>query len=121
MSTLSLAARWAVDTVLYQEGPAVHVDGVCFHVLGVPCWIECVIPDSKTDHRLRDPVSEAWHIGLAEFEGTVSGEVHCECENEAPTVDPYAFFVALLRCLLTPYRFPVLCVKGNVPNLVFPC
>ena len=121
MSTLSLAVRWAVDTVLYQEGPAVHVTGVYFHFIGVPYWIECVIPDSETDHCLLDPVSEAWHIGLAEFEGTVSGEVHREGENEDPTVDPYAFFVALLWRLLTPYRFPVLCVKGNVPNLVFPC
>jgi hypothetical protein len=54
-------------------------------------------------------------------EGTVSGEVHHEGENEDPTVDAYTLFVALLRRLLTPYILPVLCIKGDFPFLVFPC
>jgi hypothetical protein len=60
-------------------------------------------------------------ISLVEFEGTVSGEVHREGENEDPTVDTYVPSGALLWCLLTSYRLPVLCIKGDSPILVFPC
>ena len=58
MSYPSLAPQWAAGTVLYQEGPAVHVAGVRFQVLGVFHWIERVISNSETYHRLRDPVTE---------------------------------------------------------------
>ena len=98
----------------------VHVS-VCSPSIDVLSWCKCVVPDSKTDHCLRDPVSKVWHISLAEFEGTVSGEVHREGENEDPTVDTYVPSGALLWCLLTPYRLPVLCIKGDSPILVFPC
>ncbi len=120
MSSLSLPPRWVAGTVLYQEGPAVQVAGVCFQIIGVFHWIERVISNSETDHRLRDPVAEALHIGLAEFEGTVGGEVHRECEYEDSTVDPHVSSVSLLRCLLTRSRFPFFYVKGDVPSLVFP-
>jgi hypothetical protein len=59
MSYLSLAPQWAAGTVLYQEGPAVHVDGMHFQVIGVFHWIERVISNSEAYHRLRDPVAEA--------------------------------------------------------------
>ena len=120
-SSLSLATRWAAGAVLHQEGPAVHVAGIRFQSISVLHWIERVISNSKTDHRLCNPVAEAGYIGLAESEGAVSRDVHRECENEDSTVDPYVFSVALLWCLLTSYRFPCIYVKGNVPSLVFPC
>ena len=59
MSSLSLAPQWAADTVLDQEGPAVHATGVRFRIIGFSHWVEGVISNSKTDHRLRDPVAEA--------------------------------------------------------------
>ncbi len=84
----TLAVRWATSKIPHQEGPVVHVS-VCSHCIDVLSWCKCVVPDSKTDHCLRDPVSKVWHISLVEFEGTISGEVHDEGENEDPTVDAY--------------------------------
>ncbi len=98
----------------------VHVN-VCSDCIDVLSWCKCVVPDSKTDHCLRDQVSKVCHISLAEFEGTISGEVHREGENEDPTVDTYVPSGALLWRLLTPYRLPVLCIKADSPILVFPC
>ncbi len=71
MSCLSLAPRWAAGTVLYQEGPEVHVAGVRVQIIGVFHWVERVISNSETYHRLCDPVAEAGHVRLAEVKGTV--------------------------------------------------
>jgi hypothetical protein len=92
---LALATRRATSIIPHQEGPVVHVS-VCSHCIDVLSWCKCVVPDSKTDHCLRDPVSKVCNISLAEFEGTISGEVHREGENEDPTVDVYIPSGALL-------------------------
>ncbi len=113
-SPLPLATRWAADTVLYQEGPAVHSAGFRFQSLIVFHWIERVISDSVTDHCLRDPVAEAWYVGLAESKGTTDGEVHRICDNKDSAVDPYVLSVSLLRCLSAPYRFPFFRFEGKV-------
>ncbi len=115
-SPLSLTTHWAADTVLHQEGPAVHSTGFRFQSLIVFHWIERIISDSVTDHRLCDPIAEAWHVGLTESKGTVGGEVHHICDDKDSTVDPYVLSVSLLRCLLAPYRFPFFCVEGKVSS-----
>ena len=117
--SLPLTTRWAVGAVLHQEGPTIHAAGVRFQSINVLHWIERVVPNAIADHRLRDPVAEAWHIGLAESKGPVGGEVHRICDNKYSTVDSHVLSVALLRCLLALYRFPVFYVKGNAVSLVF--
>ncbi len=120
-SSLSLVTRWAVDAVLHQEGPTIHAGGFRFQSISVLHWIERVVPNTIADHRLRDPVAEAWHIGLSESKGPVGGEVHRVCDNKYSTVDSHVLSVALLWCLLALCRFPVFYVKGNALSLVFLC
>ncbi len=82
------------------------------------------ISDSKTNHRLRESVSEVRHIGLAESEGTVGGDVHRGCENEFHSRPP-RLFRRLVAVSVDPVSLPIPvrqreCSKLGVPVLITP-